>query len=200
MPESAALSTTLTALQPPPPDQRLDRLEFTSAAAVTLMTNYVSDVDAINKLLGEGVLVLLTPAASPAARHLSAVPFPAGAHRAPARAGAPDVVQVGQLEIDLGRHTVSWRGSPLDLSEREIAILTCLGREAGRACSFAGLFQHAWGTSSHIDPLAIHSAVQRLRRKFAAAGVPVGIESVRGYGFRIASAPEGRRPGLTPSG
>lgn len=167
--------------------------------AVALTTDWISDVDELNKLLGEGVIVLLTPSANPVAlhlapAHLAPAPLPSGQLADPASQDMPDIVRVGQLEIDLGGHRVRWQGSCLDLSEREIAMLACLGQEVGRACSFADLFKRAWGSSCGIDALVIHSAVQRIRRKFAAAGVPVTIESVRGYGFRIAFTSARRGP------
>ncbi len=149
--------------------------------AVALTTGRLSDVEEINKLLSDGVLVLLTPvtqtAATPQRGDSSLM-------------AAAEVVRVGQLEINLVDHVVRWQGNGLDLSEREIAILACLGRDIGRAYSFAELFKRAWGNSCHIDTLVIHSAIQRIRRKLADSRVPLTIESVRGYGFRIAS---GRR-------
>jgi DNA-binding response OmpR family regulator len=162
------------------PRSRLSRLpqkppapEFaTPVNAVALTTNWVGDVEEINKLLSSGVLVLLTPSGSLAIHGITT---------------EAEIVRIGQLEIDLGEHGVRWQGSCIDLSEREIAILACLGEDVGRAFSFADLFMSAWGNSCHIDVLVIHSAVQRIRRKFAAAKVPVTIESVRGYGFRIVS-------------
>jgi two-component system, OmpR family, response regulator MtrA len=146
--------------------------------AVALTTNSVSDVEEINRLLRNGVVVLLTPAGG-----LAIEP----GRREPDAAAAAETVLIGQLEIDLGKHSVRWRGGCIDLSEREIAILACLGRDVGRAYSFADLFRRAWGSSCHLDALVIHSAVQRIRRKLAVAKVPVTIESVRGYGFRIVS-------------
>jgi hypothetical protein len=148
----------------------------TPVNVVALTTNWVSDVEEINKLLSNGVLVLLTPSGN-----LAIEPR----RREPDARTEAEIVRIGQLEIDLGEHSVRWQGSCIDLSEREITILACLGQDVGRAYSFADLFQRAWGSSCRIDALVIHSAIQRIRRKFAAAKVPVTIESVRGYGFRI---------------
>jgi two-component system, OmpR family, response regulator MtrA len=146
-------------------------------AAVVVMTDCVSDVQQINELLGNHVFVLLTPQVPVAVRRV----------QAETGACAPDqeVVGVGHLEIDLGEHNVRWQGRRLDLSEHEIGILACLAESAGRAYSFIDLFRRVWGSSCHIDPAVVHSAIQRLRRKFAAARVTVTIESVRAYGFRL---------------
>lgn len=175
------LTALLSARNFPPSHSFLEQSRITQAGeaptAAVVVTDHVSDVEEINDLLGNGVLVLLTPP-------FAAAPRPVLAEAAFSGPGKR-VISVGHLEIDLGEHNVRWHGRRLDLSEQEIGILTCLANRAGRAYSFLDLFGHVWGTSQHIDPAVVHSAIQRLRRKFAAANVTVAIESVRAYGFRL---------------
>lgn len=188
----------------PPSQPSWPRQDGTAAVVVT---DFLSDAGPINGLLGEGVLVLLIPHVSaPAwpkqaapARHVQSLPV--RRQQTEAAYGAPErgVVSVGRLEIDLDQHSVRWQGRRLDLSEHEIGILACLADRAGRAYSFIDLFGRVWGSSYHIDPTVVHSAVQRLRRKFAAAEVAVTIESVRAYGFRL-TCPSSNRSCAAASG
>jgi DNA-binding winged helix-turn-helix (wHTH) protein len=199
LPTSAGLARSSSS----PPSQRSWPGEDGTAAVV--VTDFLSDAGPINALLGEGVLVLLIPhmgvparpkQATPA-RHVQGVPVRRQQTEAAYRAPEPGAVGVGRLEVDLDRHSVRWQGRQLDLSEHEIGILACLADRAGRAYSFIDLFGRVWGSSHHIDPTVVHSAVQRLRRKFAAAEVAVTIESVRAFGFRL-TCPSSKGPIVTP--
>ena len=104
----------------------------------------------------------------------------------PDGAGDPAAILFQLLEIDLRGRYVRWAGRPIDLSEHEFSLLTLLAGAAGRAYSFKEVFAHVWNTTYHVDRPVLHSAVRRLRRKLAEAGAEVQIESVRGYGFRLA--------------
>lgn len=106
---------------------------------------------------------------------------------APASAAdACEVILFDQLEIDTVQRRVRWAERPLELSGQELELLALLAARAGRAYSFTELFERVWGARYRVDPLVAHSAVRRLRRKLAAEAVGVVIESVRGYGFRLA--------------
>jgi two-component system, OmpR family, response regulator MtrA len=160
---------------------------------VVVITDHVNDIGPINELLGQDALVVLAPRVEAAAQLMRGEPE---ALQPEQEAPQPeqDVIEVGDLAINLSAHDVRWRDIPLPLSEQEISILSCLGRQVGYAFSFAELFQLVWGTSALVDPAVLHSAVQRIRRKLAAAQVAVPIESVRGYGFRLGASQATRNP------
>jgi DNA-binding response OmpR family regulator len=103
------------------------------------------------------------------------------------RESAP-VIRAGDLTVDLQQHRASWRGRPLSLSERELALLAALAVEPGKALSFRELFQQAWPGERYGDAALIKVAVRRLRRKLKEAGVLMQIESAPGFGFRLITA------------
>ncbi|MGW2027894.1 winged helix-turn-helix domain-containing protein [Streptomyces decoyicus] len=98
----------------------------------------------------------------------------------------PARLRVGRLEVRPEEQRALWRGAPLELTAQEIGLLGCLAGHGGSVASYRELVQDVWGATCGVDTTVIHSAVRRLRRKLEKAGVDVEIESVRGYGLRIA--------------
>jgi DNA-binding winged helix-turn-helix (wHTH) protein len=113
---------------------------------------------------------------------------------APAPASTPAVaapIRFQRLEVDLAERRARWDGRELGISERELELLALLASRAGRACTFKELFTRVWGERYRVDPPVVHTAMRRLRRKLEAEGAGVVVESVRGYGFRMAAESAG---------
>jgi DNA-binding response OmpR family regulator len=106
--------------------------------------------------------------------------------QASADAPAPPAGRDG-LVVDLEARRVLWDGRQMPVSDLEFRLLSAMGSALGRAFSFAELRRIGWGHArgQGIDLFAVRSAIQRLRRRLAAAGVPLEIQSVRSYGFRL---------------
>ncbi|MFC9969509.1 winged helix-turn-helix domain-containing protein [Spirillospora sp. NPDC127200] len=151
------------------------------AGYVIVVAEHLADVESINELLRFDSAVVVVRAVEHAARWMAQEHAPAPA----AGPGGGEHVRVGRLEIRPGERRVLWGGRPLELSQQEVGILTCLAGAPGRAYSFKEITEAAWGCAHRIEPTVVHSALRRLRRKLAEAGAQVGIESVRGYGLRL---------------
>lgn len=95
------------------------------------------------------------------------------------------VIDLGDLRIDRSRLEVRWRGMPLDLTNLEREVLTCLAGEPGRVWSYEQLHVAVWQNDYVGDRSSVHSAIKRLRRKLRNAGVDVAIQATRGIGFRL---------------
>lgn len=111
-----------------------------------------------------------------------------GALRALLAAGIdPAVVadRAGELAIDIRHHQVVWRGTLLPLTRLECEIVARLGSEPVRVWSYEKLFSAVWGGRYLGDNSILHSAVKRLRRKLRDVGGGLGIETVRGIGYRL---------------
>ncbi|MGW7491745.1 winged helix-turn-helix domain-containing protein [Streptomyces sp. NPDC054786] len=157
-------------------------------AYAVVVADTVDDIEQLNELLHSNLPVLLVRDLDQARRLMDGEPSGASAADTP----RPDPLRVGRLEIRPQEQRALWCGAPLELTAQEIGLLRCLARHGGSVASFQELVQDVWGASCGVDTTVIHSAVRRLRRKLERAGVDVGIESVRGYGLRIAH--EGRQP------
>lgn len=99
-----------------------------------------------------------------------------------------EVVAVGDLTVDPGRHEVVWQGVRVDLPPREFAILYALTRAHPYLATVEQLAEEYGGIAS--DPIsAIRVAIRRVRTRLTEAGVrpDPAIETVRGIGYRLVS-------------
>lgn len=97
------------------------------------------------------------------------------------------VISLGDLRIDRSRLEVRWRGVPLELTNLEREVLTCLADEPDRVWSYEQLHVAVWRSTYVGDRSSVHSTIKRLRRKLREAGVDLIIQATRGIGFRLCS-------------
>lgn len=94
------------------------------------------------------------------------------------------------LRLDTREHRVTYRDEPMTLSQHEHDLFRLMATDVGRAWTYEKLHHEVWGSAYLPSATDLHSTVKRLRRKLAAAGVPLVIETVRSVGFRlVARAP-----------
>lgn len=149
--------------------------------AVVLVGAVAKDHERIDALLSADVIVILLPSLGTV--HSLITP---GDERGRAAPSSHPTSTVANLRVDLTQRRVLLGGRELPVSERELAILATLCDEPGRARTFAELAEPG-GRRWLGDTERVHSAVKRLRKKLARAGVEATIQSVRGYGFRLVS-------------
>jgi two-component system, OmpR family, response regulator QseB len=87
----------------------------------------------------------------------------------------------GALSIDPVRRLVVFRGSPVELSAREFAVLEALMKEPGAVVSREKLEDAVYGWGEEVGSNSIEVHLHHLRRKLAAEL----IRNVRGVGYRI---------------
>lgn len=99
---------------------------------------------------------------------------------------APSPFQkVADIVIDPYGKQVTCRGIELQLTGLEFAMLHYMVENRYRAVSRAELLDKVWGFETAVETRATDDTVKRLRRKLAAAGSVLKIETVWGYGFRL---------------
>lgn len=98
-----------------------------------------------------------------------------------------DVVEVGPLKLDLGQPTCNLCGEKIALTPYEHKILRRLLEQPSRVLSRGQLIALLYGNDAAVGPKAIDVHVHNLRTKL---GDETGsmIETVRGFGYRIAAA------------
>ena len=99
-----------------------------------------------------------------------------------------NVLQHGDITVDLLTREVKCSAKPVELTAREFALLTYLMRSPGRTFTRAQICEHVW--NYHFDPGTnlVDVYVQHLRKKLARdSGSPV-IDTVRSVGYRMAEA------------
>ena len=98
-----------------------------------------------------------------------------------------DVLALGPISIDRAAHQVSVDNHPVELTPTEYKLLLLLAERRGRVQSRARLLETVWDAAPDIQTRTVDMHVQRLRTKLGAAGDL--IETVRGFGYRLNSAP-----------
>jgi len=96
---------------------------------------------------------------------------------------ASEILTVGEIELDRAGQAVTLRGSPVDLTAHEYALLETLIRRAGSILSRATLEDLLYGFEADVSSNTVEVHVASLRRKL---GHEV-IETVRGMGYRMKS-------------
>ncbi|MGI8475848.1 MAG: response regulator [Thermomicrobiales bacterium] len=109
---------------------------------------------------------------------------------AEAKDGERGTITIGAIEIDGPRRSVKLSGHPVALKPKEFDLLHYLARHPGLVLSRDALLREVWGYEFPIDTRTVDVHVRWLRQKLEAdPGRPTQIETVRGYGYRMAAEP-----------
>jgi two-component system response regulator RegX3 len=99
--------------------------------------------------------------------------------------------EIGDVRIDPGRRSVSFRGEELELSRKEFDLLRLLIENAGSVVRRERLIDELWDTNWFGSTKTLDVHVSGLRKKLDDdPGSPRYIHTVRGVGFRFSTADE----------
>jgi DNA-binding response OmpR family regulator len=93
-------------------------------------------------------------------------------------------MRVGELEVDPSARTAHLRGAPVDLSQKEFALLRVLAADPVRVFTKDELLRQIWGYRSMGTTRTLDSHACRLRRKLGAHGDRF-VVNVWGVGYRL---------------
>src|SRR5215218_3764984 len=106
-------------------------------------------------------------------------------------AGAEGPLEVGPVRLDPDRRKAALDGDQLELTRKEFELLELLLREAGNVVSRERLIDEVWDVNWFGSTKTLDVHVSSLRRKLGDDSAdPRFIHTVRGIGFRFASADE----------
>lgn len=103
----------------------------------------------------------------------------------------PDVVELGDLSVDLSGHTVSRDGTKVKLSPKEFTLLEYLLRNKNIVLTREQIISNCWGWDSDSYSNVVDVYIKKLRRKLEQPGVKFRkgkagyIRTVRGTGYVI---------------
>ena len=104
----------------------------------------------------------------------------------PTEDDALDVVESGDLRVDLARREVQRAGSPLRLKPKELDLLGFFMRRRGRVFSREELLNQVWGYEFADDTRTVDVHVRWLRQKIETdPAQPSRLITVRGVGYRF---------------
>lgn len=99
----------------------------------------------------------------------------------------PDIVKVGDLEIDPVRHELRIRGNVVDTTPREFALIAALAIQPGRAFSRREMLTEAVGFDHYVLERTVDMHVVNLRKKIELnPASPRYVLTVKGKGYRLA--------------
>ena len=101
-------------------------------------------------------------------------------------AAAPDIVRVGDVELDPATRTVRLDGNPVDLTSVEFNLLEVLLREAGRVVPRERLVNAVLSRKFSPFDRSIDMHVSKVRKKLGDTDADEHIKTVRGVGYIFA--------------
>lgn len=100
-------------------------------------------------------------------------------------------IEVGELLLDPGAHTVTKAGTPVDLTPREFDLLQMLMQHAGEVCRREEIMDEVWDPHWFGPTKTLDVHISWLRKKLEDdPSHPRYITTVRGVGFRFTAATE----------
>ena len=96
-----------------------------------------------------------------------------------------EVVEAGEVRMDVERHEVTVRGEPVRLALKEFELLELLLRNSGRVMTRGQLIDRIWGADYVGDTKTLDVHVKRLRAKIEDdPSNPTRLVTVRGLGYK----------------
>lgn len=91
--------------------------------------------------------------------------------------------EIGELLIDVPRHTVNVKGKRIELTATEFRLLVLLIERRGRVQTREQLLRDVWNYDNAIDTRTVDTHMRRLREKLGKASKY--LDTVRGVGYRF---------------
>ena len=99
--------------------------------------------------------------------------------------GEGNLLQVGDLILDVSRHNVMRAGQPIELTGREFELLTYLMRHPNQVLTKTQLIDHVWGYAADVTDNVVEMYIHYLREKLDRGFPRPLIRTVRGAGYLI---------------
>jgi two-component system, OmpR family, response regulator RegX3 len=97
-----------------------------------------------------------------------------------------EVLEVGPVRLDAGRHEVTVRGRPVQLPPKEFELLETFLSRKGRLLTRDLLIDEVWGSDYFGDTKTLDVHVKRLRQKIERdPHEPLHLLTVRGLGYKF---------------
>jgi two-component system, OmpR family, phosphate regulon response regulator PhoB len=108
--------------------------------------------------------------------------------RRPVATTRPDSLTAGPLVLDKAMHVLTVRGQEVSLSPAEFRLLAFLLENPGRVFSRDELLRGAWPKTITAGGRTVDVHVRRLRQLLEPFGCDELIQTVRSFGYRLASS------------
>lgn len=180
-PDLVVLDRMLPGLSGDEVAQRLKRDARTAAIPILMLTAKAEDEDElVGFALGADDYVR-----KPFSVKLVLARIAAVLRRQRAGTGKREVLAIGTVVLDHGRHEVTAGGQPLDLTATEFRILAALMSARGRVLTREQLIDNAIGQGAAVTNRAMDVHIAALRKKMGATANCIHTVRGVGYAFRL---------------
>ncbi|MEQ1797869.1 MAG: response regulator transcription factor [Lacibacter sp.] len=101
------------------------------------------------------------------------------------KAGEQTIFETEQIQLNTEVHLVTKNGKPVDLTQKEFALLEYLLRNKGKVCRRTRIIEKIWDVHFDKDTSVIDVFINALRKKLDTQGTESFIQTVRGVGYRV---------------
>ena len=101
------------------------------------------------------------------------------------QAGDQLVFRYADIELNVDMHRVTKAGNPVELTQKEFALLELLLRNKGKVCRRTRIIEKVWDIHFDHDTSVIDVYINFLRKKLDTPDRPSFIQTLRGVGYRV---------------
>lgn len=94
-------------------------------------------------------------------------------------------IQIADLVLDDGQHSVRRAGVTVPLTPTEFSLLDLLMRNAGRVLTRSRIIEAVWGNEREVENNTLDVFIRQLRAKIESPGARKLIQTIRGVGYSV---------------
>ncbi|RTL56083.1 MAG: response regulator transcription factor [Sphingobacteriales bacterium] len=101
------------------------------------------------------------------------------------KAGEQNIFKSGNILLNTEAHQVTKNGQPVELTQKEFALLEYLLRNKGKVCRRSRIIEKIWDIHFDKDTSVIDVFINALRKKLDTKDKESFIQTIRGVGYRV---------------
>jgi DNA-binding response OmpR family regulator len=101
------------------------------------------------------------------------------------KTGEQNIFETDGIILDTEAHQVTKNGQPVELTQKEFALLEYLLRNKGKVCRRTRIIEKIWDIHFDKDTSVIDVFINAIRKKLDEPGMDSFIQTIRGVGYRI---------------
>ena len=101
----------------------------------------------------------------------------------------PDLLTLGELQLNRSTYEVCCHGQALTLSGKEFQVFEMLMERPGTLIPTEQFMTHIWGWDTNVDTSVVWVHISNIRKKLDTLNSPIGIRFVRGAGYVLEAEP-----------
>ena len=101
------------------------------------------------------------------------------------KTGEQTIFEAGNIQLNAEVHQVTKNGVPVELTQKEFALLEYLLRNKGKVCRRTRIIEKIWDIHFEKDTSVIDVFINALRKKLDTRDKDSFIQTIRGVGYRV---------------